>query len=191
VVKTLWRSPLPATKYCYGGIAIDTQGNIVVAGWYNSPINFGSPCSALPPSFGRDTFLAKLDTNGTCIWSEHFTSGNGDQGLAVITDSSSNIILAGVSGGNGPIPSINFGNGSPTYTNSGNALETYVAKFNSAGAWQAAGLFGDGTNVILPRAIKVDSSGNIFLTGGFQGTVNFGGSNLVNVAPPVQMIFSL
>ncbi len=55
----------------------------------------------------------------------------------------------------------------------------FVAKYSSSGAYQWARHYG-GSGFIKPQAVAVDASGNIFVTGAFNGTVNFGGGSVTS-----------
>jgi hypothetical protein len=88
-----------------------------------------------------------------------------DSGLATATDSSGNIIVAGYFSG-----SVSFGSG--TLTSAG-GTDIFVAKYSPAGANLWAKSFG-GTGDDRANGVAVDASGNIFITGQFSTTVNFG-----------------
>src|SRR5439155_17823959 len=58
--------------------------------------------------------------------------------------------------------------------------DVFVVKFDPAGNVLWSRSFGD----ILddtPRAVATDASGNVFVTGDFEGTVNFGGGPVTSV----------
>lgn len=60
--------------------------------------------------------------------------------------------------------------GPPTLITSTGAFDIYVLKLHCSGALQ----------VIFKFGITVDSSGNSYITGYFQGTVDFGGGNVTS-----------
>src|SRR5437879_1111843 len=90
-----------------------------------------------------------------------------DSGSALALDGSGNIILAGYFKG-----SASFGGS--TLSSVGGATMV-LAKYNNAGAHQWSYSFG-GTGDVTPQAVGADSSGNIFVAGYFDGSVNLGGT---------------
>ena len=55
------------TSYTYGhGIALDTQGNIHVAGQVGGPVNFGS--TKISTTGSKEAMVSKLNPGGTWIW---------------------------------------------------------------------------------------------------------------------------
>ena len=57
--------------------------------------------------------------------------------------------------------------------------DAYVAMYSTNGEYQWSQAFGD-AGTVLPSGIGVDSGDNVYITGQFSGTVNFGGSDLVS-----------
>jgi len=57
--------------------------------------------------------------------------------------------------------------------------DIYLAKFNSSGVHQWSKHFG-GANADSGQALALDPAGNVFLTGYFTGTADFGGGGLVS-----------
>jgi hypothetical protein len=70
---------------------------------------------------------------------------------------------------------VDFGGGSLV---SAGLSDIFVAKFNANGAHQWSQRFGS-TGFDSGEAVAVDRSGNVLVTGGFEGTVDFGGGDLV------------
>ncbi|HEY1054972.1 MAG TPA: SBBP repeat-containing protein, partial [Emticicia sp.] len=62
--------------------------------------------------------------------------------------------------------------GTNTFTSSGHS-DMYIAKYNKSGALQWAQSAG-GASGELGAGIAVDANGNVYITGGFQGTATFG-----------------
>ncbi len=89
------------------------------------------------------------------------------QGTAVATDSSGNVYITGTWEG-----TQNFGGTSLT---SHGADDAYVAKYSSTGVLQWVADFGGGGSTVTTAGIAVDSAGNVYTTGYFQGTTYFNG----------------
>ena len=107
-------------------------------------------------------------------------SGTGDEsGYAITLDGSSNILSTGVFRG---VVDFDPGSGVSNLTPVGGD-DVYISKLDSSGnyLWAKAisGIYDESVN-----SIAVDSSGNVYITGGFYGTVDFdpssGVSNLIS-----------
>jgi hypothetical protein len=71
------------------GIAVDSQGNLLVTGWRSDDGLFGS----------RKYVTLKIAPSGEVLWRTTFdTSSPNDSGSAVVADSSGNVIVTGLSG---------------------------------------------------------------------------------------------
>ncbi len=154
-------------------VAVDRSGNIVVAGQFEQAINLGG--SDLSATGRHDIFLAKFNgrspSAGTHIWSKRLGGTDEDFAAALATDADGNIILAGHFSA-----ATDLGGGQ---LNGSGGLDVVLAKFDKDGKhlWSNAyGGPGDDQSV----GVSVDLSGNVALTGWFQGPgrVNFGGPAL-------------
>jgi FlgD Ig-like domain len=158
-------------------IAVDGSGNVVVTGVFSGTVDFGG--GSLTSGGIQDIFVAKYNASGVHQWSQRFGStGSGASGFAIAVDGSGNVVVAGYFAG-----TVNFGGGN--LVSAGN-IDIFVAKYNASGVHQWSRRFGGASND-LSRAVAVDGSGNVVVAGYFQGTVNFGGSDLVSAG--VQDIF--
>ena len=69
--------------------------------------------------------------------------------------------------------------GGVTLTNNVGGTDIFVAKYNSTGALQwATNAGGNSANEDIGRGIGVDTSGNVYVTGGYSGSATFGNINL-------------
>ena len=93
-------------------------------------------------------------------------------GMAV--DQSNNVYVTGYFGGTADFDP---GAGVSNITSAGNS-DIFLAKYNSSGALQWASAIG-GTSDDESNAITVDFSGNVYITGDFQGTADFDPSGSV------------
>jgi hypothetical protein len=107
---------------------IDTAGNLYVVGYYNYNATFG-PYVA-PATFGKDGYLAKLDTAGNFLWLRTADGGWDERVLGMCTDPFGNIYVTGTCWYN-----TNFGS-CPTTNGWGSSDEIFVAKFNVSGTCQ-------------------------------------------------------
>jgi hypothetical protein len=106
--------------------------------------------------------------NGTTVWAKSFGGTGDDRGFSLAPVPGGGVIMSGYFAG-----SVDFGGKTLTAIGS---QDMFVAKYNSAGAMQWANNYG-GTGYVYPRALSVNSSGVIALTGVYgYGTANFGGA---------------
>lgn len=148
-------------------IAADAAGNIVIAGYTDTALNFGKGVVAAP-----GLFIAKFDTNGTCVWSKGIggvsasppiTGVTASTGLAI--NAAGEIFYTGYYAG-----AANFGDGSITPNNT----DMFIVKYSSAGAvmWKKAFIVASSQQA---QDVALDPSGNVVVTGNFAGMVDFGG----------------
>jgi hypothetical protein len=150
-------------------VATDGSGNVIVAGGFVGTVNFGG--NDLTSAGLADIFVAKFDAAGVHQWSQRFGDQDNQLPKSVATDASGNVIVTGDFAG-----AVDFGGGSLTSAGSG---DIFVAKLNSAGVHQWSQRFGDQTNQV-PQSVTTDANGNVVVTGGFGGTVDFGGGALTS-----------
>jgi len=151
-------------------LAVASDGaNIFVTGYFNGTVNFGG--TNLVSAGNWDIFLAKYDANGGHQWSQRFGSTDLDFGSGIAVDGSGNLVLTGSLRG-----TVDLGGGNLV---SAGGFDIFVAKYNSSGVHQWSQRFGS-TSDDNGKSIAVDVSGNLIVTGAFQGTVDFGGGNLVS-----------
>jgi hypothetical protein len=178
-----WSKNFPNTGNDEGSsIAVDSSGNVALAGWFTNGINFtgGAVQAFTPPTlFARnsvsDGFLARFDTNGNHIWSRQIGNDNvEDHAKGVAVDASGNVIVTGYVMG-----ATDFGGGSVAIVGNANG---YVAKYSAvAGVLSWVKLFAGTNTNSYGNAVKVDGSGNVLVAGSFSVTVDFGGASLTAV----------
>jgi hypothetical protein len=148
-----WNTFLGGSDYDRSyGIAVDTSGNVYVAGY--SAATWGWPI--INPYAGNgDGFVAKLNGSGDLQWNTFLGGGSTEDGdNAIAVDTSGNIYVAGYSAATW---------GSPVRAFGGNC-DTFVAKLNGSGALQWNTFLG-GSSYDYGNAIAVDVSGNVYVTG--------------------------
>jgi hypothetical protein len=151
-------------------VAVDASGNVIVTGHFWGTVDFGG--GALTSAGYNDIFVAKFGSDGAHLWSKRFGDGNNQEAYSVAVDASGNVIVTGDFWG-----AVDFGGG--TLTSAGD-WDIFVAKFGSAdGAYIWSKRFGD-VSYQHAQALAVDASGNVIVTGWFDGTVGFGGGTLTS-----------
>lgn len=148
------------------GVAVDSQNNIYVTGYFTGSGTFsGTNISSIGTA---DMFLEKLNSSGSLLWIKHYgTSGNGALGISVLVDTNDNVILLGTFTGDMTVDATIL-----TGTNGGMLL----AKWTSAGSLLFATNYAGN-----PAGAVVDqTSGDLLTWGTFSGTQNFGSPGTTN-----------
>ena len=160
-------------SYTFGDGLSLTSGNAAVVGHTYS--NAGTYTMTLTVTDNQG--LASSDTALVTIRAATASQGNFssvkqmggsgiDVGYGVAVDGAGNVVTVGTFQN-----TINFGGGNLT---SAGASDVYIAKFSAAGTHICSLAIG-GPGDERANSVAVDASGNIIITGSYQGTVNFGG----------------
>ena len=163
------------------GITADSSGNVYVTGYMNDPTN---PTNVTSPA--GTIFVAKTvqsGTSGAIDWSQALSNVSTASGCGrgVVLVPSGNVDIGGYFSGTVTFdPSF----GSATLTSVG-TTDGFVAQFNATNGncqWVvSAGGTDDDDEV---RSIAVDSSGDVYATGFFQGTADILGSSFSSQSNP-------
>jgi hypothetical protein len=158
-------------------IAVDGSGNVLVTGLFcrfsttTCTVDFGG--GGLTSAGSDDIFVAKFSgPDGSHVWSKRFGSTGSDQGSEVAVDSGGNVAVTGLFDG-----TVDFGGGGLTSAGSGDIFVADFSGVDGSHLW-SRGFGSVGTDQGIGAA--VDSSGNVLVTGRFQGTVDFGGTLLTS-----------
>ena len=152
------------------GLCVDKVNDFVyVTGTCWGYTDFGSCVGASFPGGGDNIFIGKFDLNGTCQWLLGAGGGSDDHGYDLVTDKLGNIYLTGLIGkyaSTAMFGTISVPN--PTLDSLG-----FVAKISPAGVFQWVKTF-QATDGERDNRIAIDTTGNVYVTGGFSGTKPFG-----------------
>jgi uncharacterized repeat protein (TIGR01451 family) len=158
----------------------DELGNVYVVGQFNFTLGIGSPTLATidGTTNNLDGFIWKVGPTGATIWAKSFGNTLLDWATALSIDSIGNIYVAGRFGNSLQLGSFSL--------NSYGFYDTFVAKMNPNGDYLWAKTFGyeDEYNAITnPSDIKVDKSGNIYLSGVFSFGLTIGNDTFIDNNP--------
>ena len=177
----LWAKRLGGSSVDYGyGIAVDGSGNVLTTGYFfgtNVDFDPGVNLSNLTSAGGADVFVLKLDSAGEFVWAKRLGGLNTDVGHGISVDGSGNVLTTGSFS-----TTADFDPGVGTLQLDADVgTDVFVSKLNSSGNFVWARQFGNTLNA-TGRAITVDTSGNVYSTGNFEGTVDFDpGANVSNL----------
>lgn len=140
-------------------IIVDTSNNAYVIGdtfSANFPIQ-----SAFQSSFsgGQDTFLAKLNPNGSILYSTYFGGSNNDAGVDVAIDSDNNAYLVGTTNSTNILTKSSF------QRNLAGGTDVFLAKIDPTGSNLIYSTYLGGKADDTASAIGLDPLGNVYLTG--------------------------
>ncbi|HNX89802.1 MAG TPA: SBBP repeat-containing protein, partial [Paludibacteraceae bacterium] len=173
-------------------IAIDASGNAYVTGYFQNTADFdpGTGTANLSIISGNDNaFIAKYNTNGAYVWAGAIGGYSNTSCLqaanCVKVDNAGNSYMTGYFLG-----SIDFdpGIGTAILTSVG-GWDIFIAKYDVSGNFiYAKGIAGSSYEV--GNSIAVDATGNVYITGYYQGTVDFDpGAGIANLTPAGQDIY--
>jgi hypothetical protein len=172
----LWAKGFGGSAPDYGySIATDGANNIYVGGYFIGSSDFDpGPGTAMLNGLGGspDAFLAKYDPNGNFIWAINVGGNNFDEGMDLDVDNQGNVYMTGYFQDAGE-----FDASASTFTlTSAGLKDIFVMKYDSSGnfVW-AKGIGSTGNDI--GSDISLDGSGNLLITGTFEGTVDFDASS--------------
>ena len=144
-------------------LATDDSGNTYVGGSFSGTSSFGN--IILTSSGGADAFIGKIDTNGNWLWAKRAGGADHDGVVRVFADNGGNCYITGYF-------RLSSDFGATTLVSPGER-DIFVAKLDTAGNWLWAVRAGGSGNE-SGYGIIADGSGNVFITGYFVTTANFG-----------------
>lgn len=166
----LWSQSFGNASSQFGwDVVVGPNDDIVVGGYFYGQLNLGG--ANLNAIGDRDSFIARFDSAGNHLYSARFGDSAEDLARTVAVGPMGEMAIAGYFEN-----AINFGGG--PLTSAGN-LDAFVAVFDAAGnhVWsQSFGAAGDDRAYDL----AFDASGNLYVGGRFQGSVDFGGGALTS-----------
>ncbi len=161
------------------GLALDSDGNAYVVGDFKGTLIFGDDTLMSDGVTWSDVYLVKFLADGTPDWAQKFGDSTDQQARGIAVDGAGNVVIIGTRSG-----TVNFGGADLS------AGDMFIAKFDSAGVHQFSDAYGaDNTQ---PKAVTCDpASGEIFATGWFYGTLQFGSLSSMESADQAQAYFDL
>lgn len=155
-------------------ITTDASGNIYLAGSYNlATWNIGG-VSLINSFVGfEELFVLKYNSSGILQWGKSFGDYDHEYMRGIAVDPSGNVYITGFyTDDSVKLGTFSFAN--PDFVN-----QIFVAKLNSSGTIVWAKEMG-GVYDSEPTGMVADATGNIYVTGSFEGTGTFGSIVLSN-----------
>ncbi len=151
-------------------IVTDDQGNIFTTGSFSGTADLdpGPGVYTLTAAGAGDAYISKVDSAGNLVWARSVGGADNDNGTSVAVDPSGNVYLTGHFWG-----TADFDPGPETYNlTSAGSYDLYILKLDPSGNFLWAASFG-GTDGDYGNAVTPDPSGGVYITGTFEGTVDF------------------
>lgn len=154
-------------------ITVDNEGNAYVTGYFGGTIDFapnedhGGEHTYSTNAF-LNSYMLKTTQNGEFAWVKHIAavSEEGSSiGYGVAVNSAGESYLSGYFS-----QTINFGN-IELSQQSGEAMDAFIAKLDADGNFVYASAIG-GANFVEEHGVRLDDSGNIYIVGAFENTVD-------------------
>ena len=167
----VWAKSMGDTSLDWGySISIDPLGNVFTTGYFFNTVDFdpGTGVNNLSSNGGQDIFIQKLDANGNFIWAKNIGGSSYDGGISITTDGTGHIYTTGYFKNTADFdPSIGI-----TNLTSNGSNDIFVQKLDASGNLVWAKSIGGSSNDV-GTSIGVDTSGNVYTTGFFDGTIDF------------------
>ena len=161
-------------------IAVDGSGNVYSTGYFQYTVDFdpGVGTNNLTSAGAIDIYVSKLDASGSFLWAKSFGGTGNEVAYEIAFDGSGNVYSTGYFQN-----TVDFDPGPGTSNLTASSTDAFVSKLDASGSFVWAKSFG-GIGGDYGKAIALDGSGNVYVTGSFQVTVDFdpgvGTSNLAS-----------
>jgi hypothetical protein len=152
------------------GIEFDADDQLYVTGVFSQTVDFDpGPGNTTYTSAGAyDAFINKLDSDGNFIWAIAISGPNHVEAYSIKLDELQNIYVVG---NFWATPDFDPGPGTVNVSSNG-FYDIYLLKLDSLGGFIWVKTIGGSGNDFC-QSIELDSSGDIFIAGTYQGTVDF------------------
>jgi hypothetical protein len=162
-------------------IDLDSTGNIYTTGVHSSSgigatdFDPGAGVFNITSAGGYDVFISKLDANGNFLWAKSIGGLSNDEGHSIKIDAIGNIFVSG----SFMYTDSDFDPGVGVFNMASlGAQDIFICKLDPSGNFLWAKQFGNtNDDMAIPNTIDTDASGNLYITGPFQGVVDFDPGN--------------
>lgn len=171
----LWAKRFGSTGNDHGaGLAFDQGGNVYLTGYIDGTVSFGGASSPITSAGLLDAFIARFDNNGNAIWVRDVGGSNFDQGFGIAVTRGGTVYATGTFMGTADFDP---GSGTQNLTDAGLYNNGYVLKLDVNGNFAWVRQISSAQDVAA-LTLALDSSGNVAVGGGFNGSATFGNVTL-------------
>lgn len=165
-------------------IVVDTEGHVYITGEFRGTADFGTHTLTPPPGGSWDAFISKLDASGNVVWVKQLRGSDYDTGNSIAVDGSGNVYTTGYF-----YQTADFDpSETPFNLTTAGGQDIFVSKLDASGNFVWAKRMG-GTGHDGGSSIVADAGGNVYVTGYFRETADFGAVNLTAVGGRYPDIF--
>lgn len=167
-----WAAPGIGDQYITPlGIAADENNNTYVAGHFQGsyqlgPASLNSEKNERNRYTSQEAFVAKLGVDGEWIWASQAKPGGYSKAHSIAVDSQGNSYITGQFRGTAQFGAISL--------ETAGFDDIFVAKLDRNGNWVWAQRAGGDSSFDNALAIALDQQNNVYVTGTFSGTADFG-----------------
>ena len=172
-----WTKSIGGTAEDYGqGIAVDSDGNIFITGYFQGTINFDDSGGTdnHTSGGGTDIFITKYYSDGSYDWTRTIGTTGDQLGYAITIDNNDDVITIGNFSG-----TVNFDASGGTDNHSSTSGNVFISKYLNDGSYSWTRTFGK-SGQDWYYDVTSDADDYIYATGFFTGTADFDGSDGVD-----------
>jgi hypothetical protein len=150
-------------------LSFDMLGNVYITGAFSNTVDFdpGAGTFNLAANGGLDCFVLKLDSSGSFVWAKSIGGSGHDGASCIDSDALGNVYLTGKFS-----DTVDFDPGAAIFNLSGGNYDVFTLKLDAGGNFIWANHL-ENTMIVSPNSLAVSDSGDVCITGRFQGTVDF------------------
>lgn len=176
-----WGRQMGGSHGDYGmDVTTDNEGNILSTGHFVGNVDFDPgpgthflSTESSPGVVSHNCYISKLSPEGNFLWAKQIGGRFADFAYAVTTDNVGNIYITGAFH-----DTVDFDPGVGIYSlSSGSGFDVFILKLDPNGNFIWAKNFEDdfspSNNYEVSFSMVIDTFGNVYTTGYFQGTVDF------------------
>ena len=177
----MWAKQITATSNIYEPhISLDGAGNLFLNASFIDTCDVDpGPGTFYLTSLNRslDVFVSRLDTSGGLIWAKQLGGSKGEMANSATVDAAGNVYTIGYFNG-----TADFDPGAGVFNLTAIGYCCFTSQINSSGNFVWANSAGRSAG-IYSQSMATDPSGNVLITGSFNGTVDFDpGAGAVNLS---------
>jgi hypothetical protein len=166
--QVLWSAYFGGSDWdCAYSLNLDTENNIIIAGWTKSSANIASNGFQNTKSELSDGFIAKYSNSGILMWSSYYGGNNDDYIWSLALDNNNNIFAVGTTQSTG---SIAYGDSEQSQKADSN--DAFIAKISADGQMIWSTYYG-GNGLDEAKNICISNS-DIVICGSTESTNIFG-----------------
>jgi hypothetical protein len=156
------------------GVTEAPDGSVYASGVFVGTAEFGGPSLSLTSAGSFDNFVSRLDPDtGAVIWAKGFGGSGYDESQGALVAGAGSVFVAGDFERTASI-------GSFTLTAANNGVDAFFARLDPATGDAVWARRMGGTSQDPVYSLALDDAGDLFATGGFFGTGDFGGVSLTS-----------